>query len=200
MHDAIRGKTWMFWAQLIICGLIGLNSVILGALFWTGAMVDARGNPRPQAGPYSVSAGIGLLAAAALGLSNIVHRTGPLIRCFRDGIECKLVGRSSLARAPLVPGLVRIAWLILSLQGFRAERFWIPWAEYSGARVSGVSGAYVLTLHGSARSLTSGEQTDCIAFRQVEFKDHPQQIADVLNDFAAEPSRRAELPLRTTFD
>ena len=45
---------------------------------------------------------------------------------------------------PLVPGLVRVAWAILSLQGFRSHRVRIPWPQFEGAAVSGFPNMFVL--------------------------------------------------------
>ena len=46
MQDRFRGKTWIYWAQLGGCGSLGFGGVILGVLFWTRTMTDARENPR----------------------------------------------------------------------------------------------------------------------------------------------------------
>src|ERR1051326_3126017 len=84
MQDGYFGKTWIFWAQLIACGVLASLSLILGPLFWTGAMKDARGAVRPEAGPPLVIVGGGLLAVAVLAIFNIRARVAPVIRCYRD--------------------------------------------------------------------------------------------------------------------
>ena len=193
MKDRFRGKTWIYWAQLIVCGIIGLCNVILGILFWTRAMADVRGVARPEVGPPAIIGGCCLLAVATLAAFNIIGRVTPIIRCYCDGIECNLVGASSLDGVPLVPGLVRVAWTILSLQGFRSQRVRITWPHFAGAFVSGIPMAKVLTLNGAVMNLKTGRVTEWVAFRQAELKDDPKQVADVLNHFAAEPTRRDEL-------
>ena len=97
-------------------------------------ITDANGNVRPQAGQILVVGGCCFLAVAALAIFNILARMTPVIRCYREGIECKLIGVSSLDAVPLVPGLVRLAWTILSFQGFRSQRVRIPWSQFAGGR------------------------------------------------------------------
>src|SRR3954471_18453591 len=106
-EDRFRAKTWPFWAQLLGCGALGVFAVAFGTLFWTGAMTDANGEPRPQAGPPMLLVGCFLLAVATLAVFNLAGRVAPIIRCYRDGIECNLVGASSLDGVPLIPGLAR---------------------------------------------------------------------------------------------
>lgn len=193
IRDRFRGKTWIYWAQMIGCGGLGLFSVIFGALFWTGTMTDANGEVRPQAGPPMVIIGCCLLAVAVLAVFNIVGRIPPIVRCFREGIECNLVGATSLDGVPLVPGLVRVAWTILSLQGFRSQRLRVVWTEFGGAQVGGIPMAYVLSLNGAFTNLRTGQTTNEIVFKQAALKDHPERVADTLNQLAADPDRREQL-------
>ena len=181
-------------AQLFVLGALGLFSVILGALFWTGTIADANGQDRPQAGPPSVIIGCCLLAVSVLAAFNIVARIAPVIRCYREGIECNLIGTTSLDGVPLVPGLVRVAWTVLSLQGFRSQRVRVLWSKFGGARVGGIPMAYILSLNGPITNQKNGRVTQCIVFKQVALKDHLEQVADTLNVLAAEPARREQLP------
>jgi hypothetical protein len=194
MQDRFRAKTWIYWAQFVICGALGLFSVTFGALFWTGRLADADGEPRPQTGPPLVIVGCGLLAVAVLAAFNIVGRGPPMIECYRDGIECNLVGASSLDDVPLVPGVVRVAWTILSLQGFRSQRVRIPWPQFGGAQVGGIPMAYVLTLNGAVTNLKTGRVTQWVAFAQAALKDDSQHVADTLNRFALDARAREQLP------
>src|SRR5687768_117285 len=102
MRDYFPAKTWTYWVQLILCGGMGLFAVLFGVLFWTGILTDASGEDRPSAGPPMVIVGSCLLAVAAMAAANIAGRVRPVVRCFRRGIECNLVGRTSLDEVPLV--------------------------------------------------------------------------------------------------
>jgi hypothetical protein len=193
IQDRFRGKTWIFWVQLFGCGGFGLFGVILGALFWTGAMTDANRKVRPEAGPPLTFAGLGLLAVAGLAAFNIAGRVRPIIRCYREGIECNLVGATSLDGVPLVPGYVRVAWTILSLQGFRSQCVRTPWTKFRGAKVGGLPMAYVLSVNGSFSNLKSGQVKNGLTFKQVALKDDPNVVAGVLNRLAADVSVRDQL-------
>ena len=194
MHDRFRGKTWIYWAQLIICSGMGSFSILFGSLFWTGAMKDANGEVRPDAGPPMVIIGCVLVAVGVLALFNILGRIAPIVRCYRDGIECNLVGATSLEGIPLIPGMFRVAWAILSLQGFRSQRVRILWSQFAGAHVGGFPMAYVLTLSGTVTNVKTGRVTHAVAFKQVALTDHPQRVADVLNRFALSVGERGSLP------
>jgi hypothetical protein len=193
IQDQFHGKTWIFWAQLLVCGGIGLFGVVFGPLYWTGMLTDANGKVRPQAGPPLTIIGLCLLAVALLAVFNIVARIRPIIGRYREGIECNLIGATSLDGVPPVPGLLRVAWTILSLQGFRSQRLRISWAEFRGAEVSGIPMAYVLSLNGSFANLASGRETHAVAFHQAALADHSERVADILNQFAAEVSQRDQL-------
>jgi hypothetical protein len=198
VQDQFRGKTWIFWAQFIASGALGGFAVLFGVLYWTGAMTDAGGRVRPEAGPPMVITGSFLLVVAALAAFNIVGRITPIIRCFREGIECNLVGATSLDRVPLVPGSLRLAWSILTLQGFRSQRVRILWPEFRGAEVRGLPMVYILLLHGTATNLGTGSTAPEVKFKQVAFKADPREVADALNRFAADPECRAQLATWTS--
>jgi hypothetical protein len=172
MPDRFHAETWVYWAQLLRCGAFGSFSVIFGILVWTGIMTDSFGDPRPQAGPPMVIVGFCLLPLAALALCNIVGCAAPLIRCYREGIKCNLVGATSVDGVPLLPKEVRIAWAMLSLQGFRSQRVRLPWQQFAGAGVSGIPMAYVLNRNGLVINLKSGQETRWVASwpRRVSWK------------------------------
>ena len=67
------------------------------------------------------------LLVFALAAYEIFARRRPLLRLCREGIEIVQIGESSLDGFPLIPGLIRVAWLILSTQGFRHPAIRIPW-------------------------------------------------------------------------
>lgn len=192
IQDRFRGKTWIFWAQLLGCGGLGLFGVVFGLLFWTGTLTDANGKVRPQAGTPLTIIGLCSLMVAVLAVFNIVGRIRPIIRCYREGIECNLVGATSLDGAPFVPGLLR-PWAILSLQGFRSQRVRTSWTEFHGAQVSGIPMAYVLSLNGSFTNLKTCRVTHGVAFEQVALIDHPEHVAGTLNRFAADVPMRDQL-------
>jgi hypothetical protein len=193
MQDRFYAKTWIFWAKLLLLGGIGLFTVVFGVLFWTGTMVDANGAARPQAGPPMTIIGTFLLMAAGLAFFDIIARIPPLIRCYREGIECNVIGTTSLDGCQLIPGIAQTAWAILSLQGFRSQRFRAPWTDFSGADVGGSPMAYVLLLEGSFANPMSGKVIHDLLYQQVDFSDDPQFIASILNGFAQDDTLRKQL-------
>lgn len=194
MRDRFRGKTWIYWAQFTILGALGSFSVVLGTAFWTEALRDAVGRPRPQAGPPMLIIGSVLLIVATLAAFNIYGRIAPMIRCFRNGFECNLTGASSLEGGLPQHGLIWLAWRILSLEGFRSQRMRVLWSEFSGAEVTGTPMAYVLRLSGAFRNVKTGRVSNWVEFMQFSLVDRPQEVADTLNQFACELKCQTELP------
>lgn len=193
MRDRFYGKTWIFWAQLVILGPFGLFAVVLGERFWTGAMTDANGNPRPAAGPPMVITGSVLLVVCLMAALHVARRVRPIVRCYRDGIECRLIGETSLDRVPGVPRFVRLAWAILSLQGFGARRVRFAWPQFDRARVGGRLMAGWLALDGSAVDARTGLDAGPVLFAQVAFRVPLQDVAEALNGFAGDPAARGRL-------
>jgi hypothetical protein len=141
-----------------------------------------------------VATGAFLAVVAVLAAFNIAGRARPAIRCFREGIECNTVGATSLDGVPLLPGGVRLAWSILSLQGFRSTRLRIAWSNFRKAEVRGIPMAYTLLLQGPATNVRSGATSEQIVFRQVALVDDPRFVADTLNRFGANHDDRERLP------
>lgn len=62
----------------------------------------------------------------------------PLLRICEEGIEVNIIGASSLDGVLLIPSLIRVAWLVLSLQGFKKQIGWIPWELFHNVEVAGL--------------------------------------------------------------
>jgi hypothetical protein len=193
MQNQFRAKTSIYWAQFVVCGGLGLFGVIFGALFWTGLLTDVKGDVRPDAGPPMVTIGSCLLAVGVLAAFNLVNCIPPLIRCYREGIECNVICATSSDGVPRVRGLVRVAWTILRLQRFRAQRLRIRWPEFRGAQVSGIPMAYVLLLKGAFTNPKTGRVIYGVEFTQVALDDDLEDVADEINQIAADPDWRAQL-------
>ncbi len=88
-----RGKSWMDWVRFALCGLVGLALVGVG-IAEIGGITDAMGVVRHDAViPCLVTAPI-VLALSAMFLINAIGRSLPVIELYREGIVCRLVGRS----------------------------------------------------------------------------------------------------------
>lgn len=194
IRDQFWGKTWLWWVQAFIVGGLGLFSIPFGVLFWTGAMTDANGASRPTAGPPLVIIGSGLMLVAVMPLCRLIYLRKPVIRCFRDGLECRMFGATSLDRFPGIPKLVRLAWAIVSLQGFRGRCLRVTWPELVGVSWGGVRMARVLQIQGRIVDRRTGKSYEQLRLAQARFIDSPQVIAAWLNGFAADPTARASLP------
>ncbi len=199
-HTSFRtrffGKTWVFWAQFLFTGLFGVLGIIMGVVASSGLLRDAFGKPRTDAGPPLLAIGGFMLVVAVLNCFNILALSAPLIRCYREGIACNLIGATSLDGIPIVPGLhriimlIRLVWAIVSLQGFRTQQLRATWQNFRGAHVEGPPMAHVLILNGMFVNEDTGQTFDSFAYLQSALKDHPRAVAEVLNRLACDQRHR----------
>ena len=193
-RDRFRAKSWIYWARLLICALLGGFLFLFGIAAWLGWTRDSSGEPMTEAGPLLTGVGVCVIVVGLLALAKIVGSLAPAIRCYADGIECNLVGATSLDGVRMLPHFIRLAWEVLSLQGFRTRRVRVRWDEFLGAEVRGLPMAYVLALHGSFVNLGTGATYPSVAFQQHLLKDSPHDVARAINLFASRPNKRTELP------
>ncbi len=140
-----------------------------------------------------------LVPATAMAWSQIRAKKAPLVRICREGIEVRLIGRTTLDGVPGVPGLVRVVWAFLSRQGFRTCILRAPWDGFHGARVEGLPAMRVLIIDaaftqapGSAPCV-GGTAVNQVVFNQVAFVKPLQDIVDAIR-FYHEAARRPDLP------
>jgi hypothetical protein len=166
------GKTWIFVAQAFVFGGFALFTLMLGPLFLFEIMKDARGQPARDAGVVLTIMSIPMLLVFALAVFNIVARRRPLICLHREGLAINIIGSSSLDGIPLIPGMIRVAWLILSLQGFKQQMLFMPWQSFVGIQISGLPMARRLTIAGSMFRSTDGQIVHSAAVaNQVTFPE-----------------------------
>ena len=122
-----------------------------------------------------------------------------MLRLCREGIEFVEIGSSSLDGIPLIPELIRIAWLILSMQGFRKRVVRVPWRDFQDAWVSGPPMARRLTIDASG-SLAIAEElppgtfvADQLVMTEVMFSTPLDEIAAAILLYAENPIDREHL-------
>jgi hypothetical protein len=193
MRDRFRAKIWIYVAQFIIFAPLAFLALIMGIGFWTGSMRDANGELRPETGPPATIMGTLILLYSSFIAFNIYARAKPLIRCYREGIECLIVGQTDLDGVPFMPGALRLFFAIVTLQGFRSVRYRILWEQFQSAQVGGIPMAQVLHLNGVVTNLTTGQVRPQISLPQVALAQDLHRIANALNLFASNPTARAQL-------
>ena len=186
MRDNFRGKTWIYWVQFIVFSAIGIPSLVIGIIFWTGPAADAWRGP-----PMTICTAVVSLLGI-LGLMNILARGQPIIRCYREGIECRVIGEPSVGWLHLLPEL-QIVLSVVMLPLFRVRRVRVEWGAFRSASVGGIPMARILTLDGTGADVRSGQAFHGLQYPQVDFRQHPDEIAQTLNHFAADVSLRTRL-------
>ncbi|GAC1451915.1 MAG: hypothetical protein NVSMB9_36910 [Isosphaeraceae bacterium] len=190
MPTQFMAKTWIFLVQAIVFGGLASFGLIMGPLSLFGFVHDVNGAPAIDAGVGLTAMSVPFLLVFALAVYNIRARRRPLLRLCREGIEIVEIGSSSLDGIPLIPGLIRLAWLILSTQGFRRRVVLVPWRNFQDARVSGPPMARRLTIH-ARQSLGTAEELprnslviDQIVLEEVMFSTPLDQIAEAIQWYA----------------
>ncbi len=194
MNGRFYGKTGIFWVQVIVLGWIGLFGVVFGPAFWCGAIKDARGEIRRDAGPPLTIIGTIMLLVAAAALINIIRRRRPIIHCYREGIECEVAAASPFGSFP-VPDILRVLLSVVTLHAFRRSQLRIRWEEFQYAQAIGSPVSSTLLLHGVARNIANGKVETVVQVSQSGVVIHPQEIAQIINQFAADAFARARLEI-----
>jgi hypothetical protein len=195
------GKTWIYWAQSIIFGLFAIFGLIMGPLFLTGTMERADGKPGTEAGiGITAVTLVFMLPAFVLAVFNLRVRRLPLVRICREGVEARLIGRTSIDSVPLVPGLVRFLWGLISTQSFRNRPVRVHWPDLMDAQVTGLPAMRVLSINGIFREFHDGLLivTEPVAnqavFQQTDFKRPLQDVANAISFYTSRESIRGSLP------
>ncbi len=190
-------KTWIFVVGAIVLGGLAAFSLILGPLFLFEVAKNARGQPAPDAGLALTIMSVPLALMFALAVFNIAARRRPLLRVCREGLAINLIGTSSLDGVPLVPTLVRVAWLIVTLQGFRQQILFAPWASFRGASISGLPMVRKLTIAGdmyrSSRIEPAEPFANQVVLDESAFVVPLEQIAGTINEYRQQAELRDSL-------
>lgn len=195
MPTRFFGKTWISWAQFMIFGAMGIFSVPLGILFWTGALRDADNQLRPQAGPPMVIIGSVMLLVSVMAFTNILAFRRPLLALYREGIEVNMVGTSFMGYGRAVK-LVLLLWAILSLRGFRTQIIRAPWESFQGVDIQGLPALRRLILRASFFRLGTNTSIlyQAVIFQDAAFIDRLDAIAQTVHHAFADPQSREQLP------
>lgn len=195
-----RAKRWIYFAQAGIVGPLAVCSLIFGAVCLTGHWRDVNGRVATDAGWPLIIIGTCFALVFAQAVAQISHRRAPILRLCREGIELREVGRTTVDRFPFIPRLVRVAWSVLSGQGYRARVVRLAWHQVGEAYVVGPPMARVLILPPRAdpdagRSAAgTASAAEYHALHEVEFIDPVDQIAAAINRVADTPTAWHRLP------
>lgn len=193
------GKTWIQWVRVLVFGFFAVFCGVFGPLYLTGVMKDANDEPRPQAGIPLTLMAVAFVPVTALGAYGVWARRRPVIRLCREGLELCLVGRTTLDDLPAVPGILRLVWAALSLEGFRTRHVRVPWESLVYVAVEGVVLARTLVIRW-ATSPAPAQQAPFGAPAALgeafisESEVAPAQAVEAAIAAARDPAVRAALP------
>jgi hypothetical protein len=194
-HDreiTFKAKTWIVTAQVLVTGFLSGFSLILGPLFYFEVVKDARGEAAPDAGLGSMIAGAILLPFFFLFTFNRLALRHPVLCIRREGLVIYWHGGSSLDNVAGVPGILRVAWLIVSGQGFRMQTLHVPWRSLKDVKVGGIPMARRLTILGAMFDPDddSSPVADQFTFHEASIRKSPGHISDSIREFYHDASLR----------
>lgn len=193
-------RTWYLYVGTLFFTTLAAFSVIMGPLYLLEIIKPAHGRPGTEAGTALSAMAAPMCLIALLGWFNIRARRRPLLRVCEEGLEISVIGASSLDGVPLLPVMVRTAWLILSLQGFKKQIGWIPWSSLRTVQVRGLPMTRTLVIDGTiVYPPFRGEHmtariANAVSFRDADFRDPLDTIADTISSFALNPEARSTVP------
>ena len=197
---AFYAKSWYLYVWAIVFTMLALFCAIFAPLFLFDIMKRADGKPGTDAGVAMSIMAVPMFLIALLGWFNVYARRKPLLRICEEGMEINVIGASSLDGTPLIPNLVCVAWLILSLQGFKKQIGWIPWETLRNIEVVGLPMKRSLLIEatiaypafrGDAMTARIG---DSIAFRDAEFQEPLEVLVSTIQEFYNDADARGALP------
>ena len=193
-------KVWYHYVLAIVFTSFTVFCAILGPLFLFDMLRPADGKPGTDAGIAMSIIALPMGLLAMLGWFNVYSRRRPLLRIYREGIEINVIGASSLDRVPLIPPLARVAWAIVSLQGFKKQVGWIPWSTLRIVQVTGLPMVRVMVIEATIAYPTfrHGERGarigECVAFSEAVFRDPLDVIASTILSCHNDLETRNRLP------
>ena len=101
---------------------------------------------------------------------------------------------------PLLPGMVRFHWGIISTQFFRVRLLRVLWPDLSDARVAGLPAMRVLSIDGVFREIPDGliivgePVANRVIFQQVDFERPLQEVANAVSFYTSKEQIRGNLP------
>ncbi|MCH2131664.1 MAG: hypothetical protein MK179_21195 [Pirellulaceae bacterium] len=193
-------KSWYLYVAAVVFTMLALFCSILGPLFLFDIIKRADAKPGTDAGIAISVMAIPMVLAALLSWFHVYARFKPLLRICEEGLEINVIGASSLDGVPLIPHLVRVAWLVLSLQGFRKQICWIPWELFRTIEVTGLPMMRSLVIDATVvyQKFRGDEQTaemgNSVTFRDAELKETLDVVAATIQTFYDDPDARSILP------
>lgn len=170
----------------------------MGPLFLLGIMKSADGRPTQGAGIALTIFGCLFIPVALMAWSNILARRKPLIKLCKEGIAVNIIGASDMDGVPLIPGIVRVAWLIATGQGFRQQAAFMNWQSLMHLEVTGLSMVKSLRIFGAfvipGAKGQEGRTIQRLTFRDAEFKTSPENVAAAIEYYRNNQADREQLP------
>ncbi len=96
--------------------------------------------------------------------------------------------------------MIRVAWLICTMQGFRKLIGWIPWSAFRSAEVSGLPMVRILTIDATIAYPTLRDNGrlvqvgDRVVFRDADFRVPLDTVASAIKRYFDNPEARNVLP------
>lgn len=193
------GKTWIYYAQALVATGLDIMCLSMGPMFLLGIMKNAQNKPVPEAGIALTIFGVILLPVALLAWFNILARRKPLIKLCKQGIAVNVIGASDADGVRLIPGVVRVAWLIVTGQGFRSQAAMMNWPALTHVEVKGVSVVKSLHIYGAftmpgAKKGEAERTVQRLSFRDAEFRTSPDKVAEAIEYYRNNTADREQLP------
>ncbi len=199
-ESVFYAKTWYLYVGAFVFTFLAVFSAIMGPLFLFDVLKRADGKPGTEGGVALSIMSVPMILVAILGWFNVCARRKPLLRIWNEGIEINVIGASSLDGVPLVPTMIRVAWLICTMQGFRKQIGWIPWSTFRSAEVSGLPMVRILTIDATIAYPTLRDNGrlvqigDRVVFRDADFRVPLDTVASAINRYFDNPETRNVLP------
>jgi hypothetical protein len=193
-------KRWYIFLFAMFFTMMAIFCAILGPMSLLDLIKRADGKSGREAGIALSIFALPFSLLALLGWFRVYASFHPLLRICNDGLEINVIGASSLDGVPFIPSWIRVALLVVSLQGFKKQIGWIPWDSLRNVELTGLPMLRALTieaaiLYPSIKGDTvSASLGDKIVFCDAEFKDPLESVYKTILMYHQNPEARTVLP------
>ena len=195
-----HAKTWYHIVIAAVFSHLAVLSTIMGPLFLFGVMKKVDGTSAFDAGIALSIMALPMILLALFGWFNVLARQKPLLRLGEEGMHVNVIGASSLDGVPLIPPMIRIMWLVISMQGFKQQFGFIPWEMYRGVQVAGLPMQRTLFIDAVIRFQASSTVDNSpkmrygIAFMDADFQVPLETVASTIQAFYDEFEAKRAFP------
>lgn len=186
-----HGRAWFFWYLMVVFVGIGAAAIAFGLAMLSGVIsnVDVHGVAHPEGPPIVIAAGFGFILVPLVSAWRSDDRYRPILRCCREGIECRFDKASDDGWL----SEYRRLWLMVTMRMFESRWVRIPWQDFQDASIQrGLLGKR-LVLNATGFNVANNKPVKELSYVWLDLRGRVDDVAAALNGYASDAAARQRL-------